>query len=407
MGTVTFPFQQFVDPSTDKAISLGSVYIGEVNKDPRDSANQKPITLSTGNSTVSGQQPVPLSVGGVPLYNGDPCNIEVDGSYSIAVVNSSDEQVYYVPFVVGTSSAVDEQDDETIYYANSLSASLDDYVIIYDAGGANPAPVSLTVTATSTGFTDPVYRFDGSSFGSGNTYAYAAPTTKSGTSDTITIEASESDNPSNILATDSLSVYFLQADEEGYTVFLTNEVVNIPTDSDGIVTDYSGTGTEIRVFYGTTELNSISSGGGLSDDEFQIESIVPASITAGTVDVDSGNAAIVSAASAMTSDSATIQFNIKARVNGAESTFNRTQTINKNTSSVVSPYPEGATGESVDFVRLRQLDQFSAYGEVDLYLFDNWVNFRRVSDGKVFARFSQLNGNLEAGVGCFDPDYTE
>ena len=97
LNTVSLPFGYYPDPTVGRPVFNGSIFIGEPDLDPTILANQKTITIrQEGVDTPSVPQPISTSAGGVPVFNGSPAEILVDGSYSMAVLNSQDSQVYYV-----------------------------------------------------------------------------------------------------------------------------------------------------------------------------------------------------------------------------------------------------------------------------------------------------------------------
>ena len=88
----------FPNPTTDKSLSNASIYVGEPDTDPTIPENQKTISVLLENgTTVAVSQPLTTSAGGVPQYNGSSVTVLVDGDYSIAVLDSNDVQVFYVP----------------------------------------------------------------------------------------------------------------------------------------------------------------------------------------------------------------------------------------------------------------------------------------------------------------------
>jgi hypothetical protein len=97
LNTVSLPFGYYPDPTKGRPVFNGSIFIGEPDLDPTILANQKTITIrQEGVDTPSVPQPISTSAGGVPVFNGSPAEILVDGSYSMAVLNAQDAQVYYV-----------------------------------------------------------------------------------------------------------------------------------------------------------------------------------------------------------------------------------------------------------------------------------------------------------------------
>ena len=89
-------YEYFPDPTKGRPVYFGSVYVGVVDLDPQIPANQLTIQYRQEDGTlVPATQPVLTGAGGIPLYNGSPVQIIVDGAYSMKVLNSSGAQVYY------------------------------------------------------------------------------------------------------------------------------------------------------------------------------------------------------------------------------------------------------------------------------------------------------------------------
>jgi|GEM_PF-1873356 len=81
-----------------KPVSNGFMYFGIPGQDPEVPAYQKRVKLiQEDGTTVSIEQPVELSLGGVASYNGSPAQLAVDGEFSWKVLDKSLEQVYYSP----------------------------------------------------------------------------------------------------------------------------------------------------------------------------------------------------------------------------------------------------------------------------------------------------------------------
>jgi hypothetical protein len=96
LNAVELGYEYFPDPTKGRPVYFGAVYIGVVDLDPQIPANQLTIQYrQEDGSLVPATQPVLTGAGGVPLYNGSPVQIMVDGAYSIKVLNSSGAQVYY------------------------------------------------------------------------------------------------------------------------------------------------------------------------------------------------------------------------------------------------------------------------------------------------------------------------
>lgn len=90
--------EYFPDPTRGRPISSGSLYVGIIDLDPEIIANQKQLSILQENgTTIEVPQPITTGAGGIPLYNGSPVTVLVDGSYSLKLLDSSESQVYYVP----------------------------------------------------------------------------------------------------------------------------------------------------------------------------------------------------------------------------------------------------------------------------------------------------------------------
>lgn len=97
------PFEFFTDAAGD-ALDAGYIYIGEVNKDPR----QYPVAIYYDAAlTIPAAMPLRTS-GGYVVRNGSPTFLYVNGNYSIRVEDKKHRQIYYVPdfLFIGTNAAV-------------------------------------------------------------------------------------------------------------------------------------------------------------------------------------------------------------------------------------------------------------------------------------------------------------
>jgi len=76
----------------------GSLYIGEPDTDPTDSDNQITVQALDEDGTLNTiSQPITLSGGGIPLYNGSPVSLYVTQAYSMTVLDINGAQLFYVP----------------------------------------------------------------------------------------------------------------------------------------------------------------------------------------------------------------------------------------------------------------------------------------------------------------------
>ena len=99
--TLISPFQYFADPTRARPIFNGFIFIGRVDGDPTNTADQIPVQVireSGGPVTVA--QPIRTGPGGLPIYNGSPAQIVVCRSnYSLTLQNNNRVQVYHSPNV--------------------------------------------------------------------------------------------------------------------------------------------------------------------------------------------------------------------------------------------------------------------------------------------------------------------
>lgn len=99
---VRFAIQYFMKSALDQSVAGGKLYIGEIDKDPTITGNQITVSALQENGSLVGlTQPITLSTGGVPLYNGSPVSLYVDDEYSLALHDANDVQIYYVPSAPG------------------------------------------------------------------------------------------------------------------------------------------------------------------------------------------------------------------------------------------------------------------------------------------------------------------
>lgn len=124
LNVVEFNPQYYPNPTKGRPLSLGSIYIGEVDLDPEIVGNQKTLSVrQEDGSVVTVTQPVSTNSGGVPTYNGSTVTLLVDGNYSLKVLDSAGTQVYYMPSNLDTGSTPVSLSK---YYGCDLLAALSD-----------------------------------------------------------------------------------------------------------------------------------------------------------------------------------------------------------------------------------------------------------------------------------------
>jgi hypothetical protein len=93
LGPQYFPMSSIGTP-----VGAGSLYVGNVDTDPTIVGNQKTVkALKEDDTLIALSQPITLSAGGIPLYNGSPVSLYISGNYSSTVLDINGAQVYYVP----------------------------------------------------------------------------------------------------------------------------------------------------------------------------------------------------------------------------------------------------------------------------------------------------------------------
>lgn len=116
MPAITFPTAA-QNPIAAGVISLGKVYVGQVDTDPRVLGNRVSVTITQqdGSEVViaPNQQPFVLNAGGLFTYNGSVVLLQTAAAYSLALDTAQDVQVYYLPdssagSTINTSSLVME-----------------------------------------------------------------------------------------------------------------------------------------------------------------------------------------------------------------------------------------------------------------------------------------------------------
>ena len=98
MNVVRLSTDYFPDSSNSRALALAYIYVGVPDLDPTVVANQKTLSVQQEDGTiVAVTQPIRTNAGGVPTYLGESVVLLVEGDYSLAVLDSSSVQVYYIP----------------------------------------------------------------------------------------------------------------------------------------------------------------------------------------------------------------------------------------------------------------------------------------------------------------------
>ncbi len=97
MAVINFPIIYINDPDTGKPLFNGQIYVGVPDLDPEVEVNQKQLNVvQEDDAIVPVPQPFTLSTGGRPVYNGNTVRLDVDGNYSIKILDKNGAQKYYI-----------------------------------------------------------------------------------------------------------------------------------------------------------------------------------------------------------------------------------------------------------------------------------------------------------------------
>lgn len=93
---VSMPSQLFTMPRSFKAVANGKIYIGQIDTDPVNPANQIPVYLENEDgSHVQVAQPLIINAGGYPVYNGQIAKFVTVQGHSMAVYDAYGAQQFY------------------------------------------------------------------------------------------------------------------------------------------------------------------------------------------------------------------------------------------------------------------------------------------------------------------------
>ena len=230
--------------------------------------------------------------------------------------------------------------DSTIYYISESTP-----VVTKDVFDAASSGTYSAITATGTRSVGSVVT---------NNYGFITLTPNNGTeaatatAGSVTIAATTTTGISSytaklyadaakvtLLDTSTIPVVFKgNTGVDALALSMPNSAHTIPTDSAGANGVYTGSGTELYIYEGTTALAYDAVGTAASS--WKILSAVGTNITASTTFTDSGTYATVGQHSAMTADTASILYTVTGkRANGVAFTLTATQTFSKSKAGVI------------------------------------------------------------------------
>ena len=225
----------------------------------------------------------------------------------------------------------------------ALTAS--DQTIEYNTAGTTPSPSTVTLTANAFNTSGTVYYefLKGNTSvqnTTSNTYTYTPQASVSNMPETVTARIREGANNSTVVATDAISMIGLRQGRDAVAIILTNEAHTLSAASNGTVSSFAGSGTDIQVYQGTTQLTYDDSSP-YANSTFRI-SASGSSITPGSASTVSSNTRRFANASNMTANNATVTYTIVVKgSDGVENTFSRLQSFSK---SIEGASITGATG---------------------------------------------------------------
>lgn len=273
-----------------------------------------------------------------------------------ALDNNTDLITFNESFIQASLESATGADGAAGIAARAVSLTTPSQSFTYDTNGANPSPATSVITATVFNTVGVVYyEFFLNDVSTGtattsNTYTYTPRSAFTGMPDKLEVQIREDGLDGAIEARDQMTMIGLKAGSHGITVMLSNEAHTLPRSTAGVVT-YTGSGTKINVWEGTTALTEDSSSP-YANSTFRVTTaatgITPGSITGtGTTTLTYGDA------NSMTTSPAKIDFTIIAkRQDGTEITISKQQSLSYSQAGAT-----GAGGDAVDLVFVRAASQ--------------------------------------------------
>ena len=293
----------------------------------------------------------------------------------IAKITTSSGTVYSINVVYGITAGItgaDGADGAAGVSGRTVSLIPGDPSIEYNTNGTSPNPSSTTITATATNTTDTVYYqffLNDSSVQNttSNTYSYTPQSSFANMPDKVEVQIREGSNSGTILARDITTMAGLKAGVDAITIILSNEAHTVPVSTAGTIT-FTGSGTDIEVYSGTTQLNYATSG----NSTFNVSAASASSIVGiGAASTISSNIRRFAAATSLSQDTGQITFTITVRNEaGATETFTKVQTITKSKQGATGA--DGAVGRTVKLIPSKHVINYSTAGaESDSITFTN------------------------------------
>lgn len=98
---VSMPAQLFTRSDRFSAVANGKIYVGIIDTDPTVAGNQIQAYIENEDGSLTAiPQPLRLNAGGYPVYNGQVVKFVTEEGHSMAVLTSTDVQMFYFPNVL-------------------------------------------------------------------------------------------------------------------------------------------------------------------------------------------------------------------------------------------------------------------------------------------------------------------
>ena len=275
-------------------------------------------------------------------------NFSSDQILAKVVTDSSTNYSFEVVYAVTAGvTGADGADGSAGVDARGVSLTAGDQSIEYNTNGASPDPSTTTITATAVNTTGTVYyeffKNDSSVQNTtSNTYSYTPQSSFDNMPDKMEVQIREGSGSGSILARDIMTIAGLKAGVDAITIILSNEAHTLPVTTAGSIT-FSGSGTDIQVFNGTTQLNYATSG----NSTFNVSASSPSSIVGiGSASTVSSNIRRFADATSLSQDTGQVTFTITVRNEaGVSKNFTRIQTLTKSKQGATGAQgPQGAAG---------------------------------------------------------------
>ena len=142
MSLINFPILYIPNPTVGRPLFSGQIFVGIEDLDPEIEINQKQLNVMQEDGTlIPVAQPFALSAGGVPVFNGQTVRLDVDGNYSLKILDKHGAQTYYIENVYEgepitreeTIELIEEEliDDPSQSYFFDIKADLSANTIVF------------------------------------------------------------------------------------------------------------------------------------------------------------------------------------------------------------------------------------------------------------------------------------